>query len=118
MAESERLGENARALLESTETVLYLSVASSWEIAIKAKLGKLPLPCVPEQYVTDVVQYLSIILLDIQNHHVLQTYHLPAHHNAPFDRLLIAQAQVEQLKLMSADQQFRLYQVDLLWGLD
>jgi PIN domain nuclease of toxin-antitoxin system len=118
MAEPERLGENSRALLENKESALYLSVASSWEIAIKARLGKLPLPSEPEQYIADVVQHLSVNILDIQNHHALQTYHLPTHHNDPFDRLLIAQAQVERLMLMSADRQFRLYEVDLLWGLD
>jgi PIN domain nuclease of toxin-antitoxin system len=118
MAEPERLGKNATALLENRETQLYLSVVSSWEIALKAKLGKISLPQTPDRYIADVLNYLNLIPLDINNHHALQTYFLPAHHNDPFDRLLIAQAQVEDLHLMSADEQFRHYQVDLLWGLD
>ena len=118
MAEPERLGQQATALLENQETRLYLSVASSWEIAIKAKLGKLPLPQPPKQYIADVLEYLNLISLEIKNHHALQTYTLPAHHKDPFDRLLIAQAQTEKLHLMSADEQFRRYEVDLLWAFD
>jgi PIN domain nuclease of toxin-antitoxin system len=118
MAEPERLGSNAIALLENRNTELFLSVASSWEIAIKAKLGKIPLPQTPDRYIADVLDYLRIVPLKIDNYHVLQTYFLPLHHQDPFDRLLIAQAQVEKLVLMTVDRQFRSYEVDVLWGAD
>ena len=118
MAEPDLLGQEAAALLENQETQLYLSVVSSWEIAIKAKLGKLPLPQPPQQYIEDVLKYLSLIPLEIKNHHALHTYSLPIHHKDPFDRLLIAQAQTEKLYLMSADKQFRRYEIDLIWAAD
>jgi PIN domain nuclease of toxin-antitoxin system len=118
VAEPDRLGSNAAALLKSRDTQLYLSVASSWEIAIKAKIGKIPLPQTPDRYIADVLDYLKIVPLEIKNQHVVQTYFLPMHHQDPFDRLLIAQAQVEKLVLMTADRQFRAYEVELFWGLD
>jgi PIN domain nuclease of toxin-antitoxin system len=118
MAEPERLGNKARALLENRNTQLYLSVASSWEIAIKAKLGKIPLPQTPDLYIADVINYLNLIPLEINNNHVLQTYFLPAHHQDSFDRLLIAQSRVEKLALMTTDRQFRTYEVELIWGRD
>ena len=113
-----RLGQNAQSLLRRKENQLYLSAASSWEISIKAALGKLPLPEPPDTYISSRMANLKILPLTIKHHHTFKVYTLPLHHRDPFDRILIAQAQTESLYLMSADGQFKRYEVDLLWGLD
>jgi PIN domain nuclease of toxin-antitoxin system len=118
LSEPKRLGTRATSLLKSKHNQLYLSAVSSWEICIKANLGKLPLPEPPEQYISSRMASLRVLPLDIKHRHTFKVYSLPLHHRDPFDRLLIAQAQVEEFHLMSADGQFRYYQVDLLWGLE
>ena len=118
LAEPKRLGKKAKSLLKSKKNQLYLSAASSWEIAIKAGLGKLPLPEPPDKYISSRMASLKIAPLDVKHYHTFVVYQLPLHHRDPFDRILIASAIAEKLHLMSADKQFRRYDVDLIWGLD
>ena len=118
LTEPKRLGKKAKSLLKSKKNQLYLSAASSWEIAIKAGLGKLPLPEPPDKYISSRMASLKIAPLDIKHYHTFIVDQLPLHHRDPFDRILIASAIAENLHLMSADKQFRRYDVDLIWGLD
>ncbi|MDJ0570324.1 MAG: type II toxin-antitoxin system VapC family toxin [Pleurocapsa sp. MO_192.B19] len=118
LAEPKRLGENAKSLLRSQENQLYLSAASSWEISIKVALGKLPLPEAPDKYISSRMANLKILPLDVKHHHTFIVYKLPLHHRDPFDRILIASSIAENFHLMSADEQFRHYEIDLLWGFD
>lgn len=118
LAQPKLLRKNAKSLLRSQENQLYLSAASSWEISIKAGLGKLPLPEPPDKYVSSRMTSLRILPLEIKHHHMFIVYALPLHHRDPFDRILIASAIAEKLHLMSADQQFHRYNIDLLWGFD
>jgi PIN domain nuclease of toxin-antitoxin system len=118
LVEPKRLGENAKSLLRSKENQLYLSAASSWEISIKAGLGKLPLPESPELYISSRMANLKIVPLDIKHYHAFGVYALPLHHHDPFDRILIVQAIAENLHLISADEKFRHYDIDLLWGFE
>jgi PIN domain nuclease of toxin-antitoxin system len=118
LVEPKRLGENAKSLLRCKENQLYLSAASSWEMSIKAGLGKLPLPETPEIYISSRMANLNIVPLEIKHRHTFGVYSLPLHHRDPFDRILIAQALCENFYLMSADEQFRYYDLDLLWGFD
>ena len=118
LAEPKRLGENTKSLLQSRENQLYFSAASSWEISIKAGLGKLPLPEPPDKYVSSRMTNLKISPLDITHYHTFIVYQLPLHHRDPFDRILIATAIAENIYLMSADEQFRRYDVNLIWGFD
>ncbi|MEM8830410.1 MAG: type II toxin-antitoxin system VapC family toxin [Cyanobacteria bacterium P01_G01_bin.19] len=118
LTEPKRLGKKAKSLLTSKKNQLYLSAASSWEIAIKAGLGKLPLPEPPDKYITGRMASLKIAPLDVKHYHTFIIYQLPLHHRDPFDRILISSAIAENLRLMSADKQFRRYDVDLIWGLD
>ena len=118
LTEPKRLGKKAKSLLKSKKNQLYLSAASSWEIAIKAGLGKLPLPEPPDKYISSRMASLKIAPLDIKHYHTFIVDRLPLHHRDPFDRILIASAIAENLHLMSADKQFRRYDVDLIWGLD
>ena len=100
-------------LLADPDTEILLSVASSWEIAIKYALGKLALPEPPVAYVPSRLASSGTRGLPIQHAHALHAGALPPHHRDPFDRLLIAQAQLEQLTLLSADRQLAAYDVDL-----
>jgi PIN domain nuclease of toxin-antitoxin system len=113
-AESKRLSPQTRALLEDPENQLFLSAASSWEIAIKYALGKLPLPLPPLEYVLGRMETSGTAPLPVQHSHALHAGSLPRHHADPFDRLLVAQAQLENLRILTADPQFEAYEVDLL----
>ncbi|MEL7079560.1 MAG: type II toxin-antitoxin system VapC family toxin [Cyanobacteria bacterium J06582_2] len=118
LTEPKCLGKKAKSLLKSKKNQLYLSAASSWEIAIKAGLGKLPLPEPPDKYITSRMASLKITSFDVKHYHTFIVYQLPLHHRDPLDRILIASAIAENFHLMSADKQFRHYDVDLIWGLD
>lgn len=118
LTEPKRLGENAKSLLKSRKNQLYLSAASSWEISIKAGLDKLPLPEPPDKYVSSRMVDLRVTPIDVKHYHTFIVYELPLHHRDPFDRLLIATAIAENIFFMSADQKFRHYDVNLIWGLD
>ncbi len=118
LAEPKRLGKNSQSLLQSKQNQLYFSAASSWEISIKAGLDKLPLPETPNAYISSRMRDLKISPLDVKHHHTFEVYNLPLYHRDPFDRILIAQAKLENLYLMSADKLFKRYELDLLWGLE
>ena len=90
----------------------YLSAASVWEIAIKYAVGKLPLPEPPAIYVPERMRLSRFSALAITHVHALAVAVLPPHHRDPFDRVLIAQAQVEGLTLVTADAMFEAYGVD------
>jgi len=118
LAEPERLSSKARELMIDRESEVYLSAVSSFEIAVKAAIGKLALPEPPPVYVPKRMASQNIKSLPIEHAHALRVYSLPPHHKDPFDRLLIAQAQVESLAIMTADRQFANYDVPLIWAGD
>ena len=106
-----------RAILTEPDNELYLSAASSWEIAIKWSLGKLPLPTPPPEYVPQRMERQAVAALPVQHRHALHVVGLPRHHRDPFDRLLIAQAQLDKLTLLTADRKFADYDgIELLWA--
>lgn len=109
----QRLPPDTRSLLQDPVNQLVLSAASTWEIAVKYRLGKLPLPEPPARFIPPRLVRDGITELPIQHHHTLAVADLPQHHNDPFDRLLIVQAQIERLTLVSADQKLASYQLDL-----
>ncbi|REJ85550.1 MAG: type II toxin-antitoxin system VapC family toxin [Acidobacteria bacterium] len=100
-------------LLDSTVDLL-LSAASSWEIAIQHALGKLELPLAPTEYVPSRMASSGVLGLPIEHAHALHVASLPPHHTDPFDRLLVAQAQLESLPILTADAQLAAYDVQLL----
>jgi PIN domain nuclease of toxin-antitoxin system len=114
--EPERLNSDAIEQIGSEANQLFFSVASAWEIAIKVSVGKLPLPEPVDTYIASRMQRLGIKYLDIVFPHVCKVATLPLLHRDPFDRILIAQAQTEQLTLVTADEMFTKYGVDLLWA--
>ena len=97
-----------------TATTLHLSVACIWEIAIKHALGKLPLPSDPERFCSEHMRRSGVRSLPLQASHALRAAALPRHHNDPFDRLLVAQAQIENLPLVSTDSIMKTYDVELV----
>ncbi len=111
----ERLGRKAVRLLSSVPEGddLFLSAASSWEISIKFHLGKLPLPESPALYVPSRLNGLRP--LPITHAHALAAGELPFHHSDPFDRVLVAQARLEGMVLLTADPNFAKYDVAVLW---
>lgn len=113
-AAPERLSARMRQQIERSDTELFLSVASAWEIAIKFVLGKLPLPEAPAKYVPSRLRLTRTEALAITDRHALHVAELPSHHRDPFDRLIIAQAQIERLAILTADPQFDSYDVDVL----
>jgi PIN domain nuclease of toxin-antitoxin system len=114
LGEPGRLSATGRARLRSPANSFYLSAANIWEIVIKHAVGKLRLPDEPVAYLRGRLAETPAAVLPITHEHALQLVLLPLHHRDPFDRILIAQAQVEGLHLMTADQQFRSYPVNLV----
>jgi PIN domain nuclease of toxin-antitoxin system len=112
--EPDRVGERLLARLSRSSNELLLSAASSWEIAIKHGLGKLALPASPEVYVPERLRRSGTTPLPIEHSHVLRVGTLPPHHRDPFDRVLVAQAQLLSATLVTADEQLRPYDVDLV----
>jgi PIN domain nuclease of toxin-antitoxin system len=114
-ADDAKLSNNARELISNPNNSFFLSVVSAWEIIIKAQLGKLPLPEAPDLYISSRANYYSFQILSVEMKHVLQIWKLNNYHNDPFDRLLIAQSQVERLPIITADSKFSLYDITVIW---
>lgn len=114
IAGQSRLNNNARELLEDRRNDLFLSAASSWEIAIKHAMGRLDLPTRPEGLIPEQMRKSGVVGLAIEHAHALRVKSLPAHHRDPFDRLLVAQAQVESLAILTADPVFQRYDVEVV----
>ncbi len=114
-ADSPRLSDTARGLIRNPDNELFLSAASGWEMAIKAQLGKLRISGDIEQFVAEQMSLNAIHSLPITMMHALHVQKLPLHHRDPFDRVLIAQSQLEQMPILTIDSVFRHYQVETLW---
>lgn len=115
-SDPERVIPSVRDALAAPQHELLLSAASAWEIAIKHGLGKLPLPLPPEQYVPARMELSDTASLPVSAAHALRVASLPVHHRDPFDRLLLAQAQLERIPLVTADRQLAPYDVELIWA--
>ena len=108
--DSPRLGKAVRDAISNTDLV-YVSAASAWEVSIKRRLGKLRIPGPFEQAVDDS----GFAKLAVEFAHAEQVADLPDHHADPFDRLLVAQAGVEGLTIVTHDRRFEPYGVPALW---
>jgi PIN domain nuclease of toxin-antitoxin system len=112
--EPERIRGAASDAIADPGNELLLSAASSWEIAIKYALGRLPLPEEPSTYVPSRLRLSGVEGLAVTHSHALRVAALPQHHRDPFDRLLVAQAQLEDLTIITADAALRAYGVPVL----
>ena len=109
------LSEQVLAACRDRSNVLLLSVASVWEMQIKSQLGKLRLDLPVAEIIEAQRTTNHLEILPIYLEHVLGLQEISLHHRDPFDRLLIAQANVENAVLVSGDSVFGQYSVDLLW---
>ena len=94
---------------------LWLSVASIWEILIKVQIGKIPLPVPAAPYIVKKLAENRIETLPITLDHILKVEDLPMHHRDPFDRILIAQGMEEGWPIVTSDQAFKAYPVQIIW---
>ncbi|MGH7700040.1 MAG: type II toxin-antitoxin system VapC family toxin [Gemmatimonadales bacterium] len=113
VAAPERLSAVGRRLVSDLGTELLLSSVSALEIAIKWRLNKLPLPDNPEVLVPEWMNRTGVTPLPVLHRHALRVAALPGHHRDPFDRLLVAQAQIEELPILTADRVFERYEVEV-----
>ena len=111
LTEPSRFSPKTLALLAVKETRLFLSVASIWEISIKSQLGKLQLPEKPHKYIPEKMAELGVGELVIAGAHAILAGQLPRHHLDPFDRLIIAQSQIEGIPILTSDRAFSSYSV-------
>jgi PIN domain nuclease of toxin-antitoxin system len=102
-------------LLKDKENIIYLSLVSLWEIQIKLQIGKLKFDLSLAEKVSNQQRTNNIQLLPITKEHIFALDDLPLHHRDPFDRLLIAQATIEKVALLSKDSVFEDYDVPLIW---
>lgn len=104
-AGSSELSQTAKSLIESKSNRIFISIASLWEISIKTALGKLNISNEFETVIDDVIEnYIDILPINFS--HLVKQTKLPFHHNDPFDRIIIAQAIVENLNIISKDSKF------------
>ena len=110
-----QLSSTAKAMIADPTNIIYLSVVSAWEIIIKERTGKLSLPEPPETYILSRLTSNRFMTLAVEMKHVLQIASLPEYHRDPFDRLLIAQSQVENIPLLTVDHLISQYSVNVIW---
>lgn len=110
-----KISNQVRVLIENQDNEKLLSTASIWEIAIKQSTGKLSFYLPFEVFITQQLSLNDFKLLEIKIDHLAVVATLPFHHRDPFDRLLIAQAMVEQIPILSTDSAFDSYLIQRLW---
>jgi PIN domain nuclease of toxin-antitoxin system len=115
ITDDRRVSAGASEVIADGRNDLLFSVASGWEIAIKASLGRIELPIPMERFLIGQLRENRIEVLPIQMSHALHVSGLPHRHRDPFDRMLVAQAQLEKLPILSSDRRIAKYEVEVLW---
>ena len=115
LQQHEKIISNRCPSIQKSANQIFLSVASVWEMQIKIAPGKMVFNDTLENILSEQQTVNGIQILPVQLSHALYLENLPPHHKDPFDRLLISQAIVENMILVSADANFANYQVNLLW---
>ncbi|MBF2014773.1 MAG: type II toxin-antitoxin system VapC family toxin [Rivularia sp. T60_A2020_040] len=114
-ANPERLSQTVTNLLTDINNIWILSIASVWEMQIKLQLGKLNLNSSLPNLIDNQQRVNNLQILPIDLTHIYALNNLPSHHKHPFDRILIAQAMVEQIPIVSIDEVFDNYPIKRLW---
>jgi PIN domain nuclease of toxin-antitoxin system len=109
-----RMSERLRTVLEDVETELFLSAVAVWELAIKSAAGKLKYSGSPAVQIPNHIARSGVRPLAVTVDHAIAAADLPMHHRDPFDRMMVAQARVEELTLATADRRLAAYGVPLL----
>lgn len=115
LTDPDRLSRAADAALRDADSDLHLSSASSWELVVKSAAGRVTAMGSVGALVEEAITASGVQPLPIEHRHALHLRTLPAIHRDPFDRMLVAQAQVDSLVLLTADPQIAAYDVDVLW---
>ena len=115
ITDNDSLSDHAREIIRDGRNTLFLSAASGWEIAIKAGLGRLELQEESEKLIPEQMQLNEIQGLPIQMSHALHVHALPEYHRDPFDRMLVAQCQMEEMSIITSDPQIARYDVEVIW---
>jgi PIN domain nuclease of toxin-antitoxin system len=110
-----QLSPIARDTIANPNNTILFSVINGWEIVIKQGTGKLTLPEPAETYIPSRITANRFIILPVNLSHILQVASLPSLHRDPFDRLLVAQSQVENIPIISVDQYIIQYPVNVIW---
>lgn len=109
------LSASAREAFQDPNNEIYLSAISGWEIAVKNKLGRLPLPSPPHQFIPEMRTKYHLLSLPLEESSALAIHRLPELHRDPFDRMLICQAMTHGLTLLTPDQQIHQYPILVAW---
>jgi len=109
--EFDPISQRAKKAITATENRILISAVAIWEVAIKRGLGKLEAPA----NLLEQLEQAGVELLPITARHADRVGALPPHHRDPFDRLLVAQAELENLALMTADPELRRYGIEVVW---
>lgn len=110
------LSAEATSLVRDARHELVMSTASAWEISVKHATGKLPLPAPPEDFVPELCRRLRLVAFPIELPHALRAGALPPLHRDPFDRMLVAQAQIADIPIMTVDPKIARYDVEVING--
>ena len=110
-----RLSDRARAIIADGDNQIVVSAASVWEVAIKAGKGRLDLPADLDTYVDDRLRHYRWEAMPIDQHHAIRAAALPMIHGDPFDRMLVAQAQLASIPILTADPAITRYDVETIW---
>lgn len=113
--DDDRLPRPVYDLIADARTRVFVSVATTWELTLKALAGKLRLPAPPADHFAEHIARFGCELLPVHQRHVEALPELPAVHGDPFDRMLVAQALVEDLDLVTGDERIRRYPVRTIW---
>jgi PIN domain nuclease of toxin-antitoxin system len=115
VTDNPQLSPIVRSIIIDPSNTIYFSVISAWEIIIKYQTGKLTLPETATTYISSRLAANNFSTLPVEMSHVLKVASLPNHHRDPFDRLLIAQSQVQQISIATVDTLIRQYPVATIW---
>ncbi len=115
ISDDPRLSKKAKEIIADGRNELFFSAASGWEISIKAGLGRLKVAGDLQRFIADQLSRNVIRVLPIYLSHALHIRTLPDHHRDPFDRILVSQALLEEMPLLSSDPQISRYSVGVVW---
>ncbi len=115
VSDAKELSDQAKFLFQDTDNTAYLSSVSVWEIVVKNRLGKLPLPDTPEAFINEQCEKHFIENISLENNAIFHLTALPNYHRDPFDRMLICQAIEHELTLLTSDELITQYPVKTAW---
>ena len=115
VTDDSRLSDTARQVIADGANEIHFSAASGWEIAIKARLGRLTVPDDLARFMTSQIEQNGFRTLAIELGHALRVHALDDLHRDPFDRMLVAQSMIENLPIVGRDKQIAAYDVEMIW---